>query len=252
MSAAGDGTGGIFELFAPLERCGPGDADSLRWALATAGTAPDAVVLDAGCGTGADLPALLAAVPRGRIVAVDSAAPFIDRIRARLSQVRAEVADMADPPGGPFDLIWSAGAVYNLGVGPALAAWRGHLTPGGRVAFSDLCWTGAARPEPVARFFAAEGVEIHDAAGLEAQVTAAGWRVLGARWLGPAGWAAYYAPLAARLDGFAGDTALIEALRAEIALWRAHGAAYDYRLVVAEPGVTGSGRHRAAGLSGRA
>ena len=229
------GSGDIFDVFAALDRAGPGDADSLRWALSAAGTSSDAAVLDAGCGTGADLAELLAAVPRGWVVALDSSARFIAQVRARFPEIRAELADMADPPGGPFDLIWSAGAVYNLGVGPALAAWRGHLKPGGRVAFSDLCWRGEGRPEAVTAFFAAEGVVLTDADGLAAQVSAAGWRVLAARWLGPAGWAAYYEPLAARLDGFAGDSALVAAFRAEIALWQRHGAAYDYRLIVAEP-----------------
>ncbi|MCC5972405.1 MAG: methyltransferase domain-containing protein [Pararhodobacter sp.] len=226
----------IFALFAPLDRAGPGDAASLRWALEVAGTRADARVLDAGCGTGADLPALLAAVPQGRVVAVDMAAPFVARARARFAGVEAHVADMTTPPGGPFDLIWSAGAVYNLGVAAALKAWAGQLAPGGRVAFSDLCWRVAEPPRAAREFWAGEGLELPDAAGLEAQVTAAGWRVLGARWLGHAGWAAYYEPLAARLATFDGDAALTEGFQAEIALWRAYGASYDYRLIVAAPG----------------
>lgn len=225
----------IYDLFLGLDRCGPGDADSLRWALALAGTRTDAAVLDAGCGVGADLPALLAAVPRGRIVAVDTAAPFIDRVRARFPRVRAEVADMAAPPGGPFDLIWSAGAVYNLGIGPALAAWRGHLAPGGRVALSDLRWTGAARPQAVAEFFATEGITLTDAAAMDAEVAAVGWRVMGAMWLPRTAWAAYYEPLEPAL-ATCPDPELVAAFRAEIALWRAQGDAYGYRLVVVEPG----------------
>lgn len=224
----------LVDLFLTLDRCGPGDADSLRWALGVAGTRPDAAVLDAGCGMGADLPALLAAVPQGRVVAVDTAAPFIARVRARVPQVRAEVADMADPPGGPFDLIWSAGAVYNLGVGPALAAWRGHLAAGGRVAFSDLCWTGQARPRAVADFFAAEGVALVDAPALEAQVAAAGWRVLGAMWLPPSAWAAYYQPVEGAL-GACPDPDVVAGFRAEIALWRRFGGSYGYRLMVCAP-----------------
>ncbi len=222
----------IVSLFAPLERAGPGDAESLRWALDLAGTRPDARVLDAGCGTGADLPALMAAVPQGSVVAVDTAAPFIERVRARFPSVEAYVADMADPPGGPFDLIWSAGAVYHLGIGAALSAWVRHLAPDGRVAFSDLCWRGGEKPREALDFWAAEGLDLPDAEGLEAQVTRAGWRVLGSRWLGHAGWAAYYAPLEARLEEFSGDPALIAGFHAEIALWRAHGASYDYRLIV--------------------
>ena len=225
----------IFALFAPLDRAGPGDAASLRRALAAAGTPPDAQVLDAGCGTGADLPALLSAVPRGRVVAVDTAAPFIARVRARFAGVEAYVADMAEPPGGPFDLIWSAGAVYHHGVASVLRAWAGHLAPGGRVAFSDLCWRGATAPREARDFWASAGLELPDAAGLEARVTAAGWRVLAAYRLGPAGWADYYEPLAARLDDFDGDPALVAGFRAEIALWRAYGAHYDYRLIVAVP-----------------
>jgi SAM-dependent methyltransferase len=192
-------------------------------------------VLDAGCGTGADLATLLAAVPRGRVVAVDSGPAFIARVRARYPQVEAHVADMADPPGGPFDLIWSAGAVYNLGVARALTSWRAHLKPGGRVAFSDLCWRVPDPPESARDFFASEGVAPTDAAELAALVSQPGWRVLGARWLGAAGWAAYYEPLERRLAKFSGDSGLIDGFRAEIALWREHGETYDYRLIVAEP-----------------
>ncbi|MCC5989567.1 MAG: class I SAM-dependent methyltransferase [Pararhodobacter sp.] len=230
------GAGGIVDLFLPLNRAGPGDNESLRWALAIAGTAPDACVLDAGCGTGADLPALLAAVPQGRVVALDTAAPFVERVRTRFPGVEAHVSDMANPPGGPFDLIWSAGAVYQIGIAPALAAWAGHLKPGGRVAFSDLCWRVSDPPTPARALWASEGLALGDADELAAQVRAARWRVLGARWLGQGGWAAYYQPLEARLDAFAGDAALIAGFRAEIALWREYGHSYDYRLIVAEPG----------------
>jgi SAM-dependent methyltransferase len=193
------------------------------------------VVLDAGCGTGADLAGLVAAVPQGRVVAIDTAEPFIAGIRARWPAQRAEVADMADPPGGPFDLIWAAGSIYNLGVGAALEAWRPHLAPGGRVAFSDLCWTRSARPAAVAAFFAAEGVVPVGPDDLVGGVRAAGWRVLAERWLGPEAWAAYYLPLEVRLDGFAGNPALIAAFRTEIGLWRGQGASFGCRLLVVEP-----------------
>jgi cyclopropane fatty-acyl-phospholipid synthase-like methyltransferase len=220
----------IFDLFDGLDRAGPGDRESLDRALA--GLAPDAAVLDAGCGRGADLPALLAMVPRGRVVAVDTAPAFIAHVRVAFPQARAEVADMASPPGGPFDAIWSAGAVYQIGVGTALAAWRAHLVPGGRVAFSDLCLTGAAAAPAVSAFFAAEGVTLRDAAALEAEVQAAGYRIADAFWLPPAAWEAYYLPLERRL-GALPENAVARGFRDEIALWRAHGGDFGYRLVVA-------------------
>jgi SAM-dependent methyltransferase len=229
----------IFALFDGLDRAGPGDGDSLRRAVALAGTAPGARVLDAGCGPGADAAALAEAVPGARIVAVDTAPAFAARVKAVHPGVRAEVADLADPPGGPFDMIWSAGAVYTLGVTAALRAWRAHLAPGGRAAFSHLGWRERAPPEAARAFRAAEGAVLTDAAGIAAEVAAAGWRVIGAFRLPRSAWAAYHDRLARRLDargGTEGETAALVALfRAEIALWRAYGGTCGYRMVVAEP-----------------
>lgn len=231
-------SGGIEALFAGLDRAGPGDGESLRWALGVAGTRRDALVLDAGCGTGADTGALLAAVPQGSVTALDASARFAALVAEKYPAATVVCGDMAAPPPGPWDLIWSAGAVYNLGVDRALASWRGVLAPGGRVAFSDLRWTTDHPPAEAEAYWRAEGVVMSGAGALEAEIAAAGWRLLGARWVGHPGWAAYYEPLAAALDeglGAGTDAGLVAALRAEIACWRAFGDSYDYRLVVVEP-----------------
>ena len=230
----------FFLLHSGLEREGPGDRESLDWAMGVAGIGPDAAVLDAGCGPGADVAGLLARLPQGRVVAVDLHAPYVAALRARWAddpRVQVHQADMANPPGGPFDLIWSAGAIYHLGVEAGLRRWRAHLAPGGRVAFSQLCWA-VARPSPAARAFWADNYpEMTDRAGVLAQVAAAGYRVLGARFLGRAAWAAYYEPLAARLDVLRaqGDDPALAAEAEEITLWRTDGGDYGYLLILAEP-----------------
>ena len=227
----------ILRLFEGLTLCAPSDAAALGRVLA--GLAPDAVVLDAGCGRGADIPALLAAVPRGRVVAVDLAEAFVAHVRASHPRAEAHHAEMMAPPGGPFDLIWSGGAVYGPGVAACLGAWRGHLAAGGRVAFTELCWA-VADPSPEARaFWAAEYPDMGDVAALERLVAQAGYRLVHGEWLPPGAWAAYYAPIEARMDALAADPdpamqAVMAAFRAEIALWRAHGAEYGYRLSVLE------------------
>jgi SAM-dependent methyltransferase len=227
----------ILRLFDGLDLCAPADAAALGRVLA--GLRPDAVVLDAGCGRGADLPALVAAVPQGRVVAVDLAGPFIDHIRATHPRVKAHQADMMAPPGGPFDLIWSGGAVYGPGVAACLGAWRGHLAAGGRVAFTDCCWTTPTSSPAAREFWAAEYPGMGDVSALEAVIAQAGYRLVHAEWLPASAWQAYYAPVAARMDALAGDPdpdmqAVIAGFRAEIALWRAHGADYGYRLSVLE------------------
>jgi len=54
------------------------------------GVAPDATVLDVGCGTGRVTEALLELVPRGRVLAIDASADMVDLARARLGD-RAQV-----------------------------------------------------------------------------------------------------------------------------------------------------------------
>jgi SAM-dependent methyltransferase len=239
----------IIDLFDGLDRCAPGDAASV--ARVCAGLPRGAAVLDAGCGRGADLPALSAAVPGARVVAVDAAADFVAHVARTFPQVHAVCGDMANPPGGPFDLIWSGGAIYNLGVAAALRAWRPHLAPGGRVAFSDLILRGkpttpatpnateTIAPE-LAEFFAKEGVPLRNAAALRDEVAAAGFRVVETFWMPDQAWADYYQPLEPQLaiaeTAAEPDTlAMAAAFRTEIALWRRHGAQYGYLVCVAVP-----------------
>src|SRR5262245_31131878 len=54
------------------------------------GIAPDATVLDAGCGTGRVTEALLPLVPRGHVLAIDASPDMVDLARRRLGE-RARV-----------------------------------------------------------------------------------------------------------------------------------------------------------------
>ncbi|AXQ93976.1 methyltransferase domain-containing protein [Cereibacter azotoformans] len=231
----------FFTLHSTLEREGPGDDESLAWALGVAQVPPSGRVLDAGCGPGADVAGLLAAVPDGQVVAMDLHQPYIDELVARLgvdARLRAVPGDMRAPEG-MFDLIWCAGAIYNAGIAEALSAWRSHLKPGGRVAFSDLGWR-IDNPPLEAREFWTRYPAMTDRAGILAQVEAAGWRVLADRWLPEAGWSAYYEPLAARLAHLRAEAeptlaGILDEEAREIDIWRRHGSSYGYLQVVAEP-----------------
>ena len=220
----------IYDLFLRLDRAGPGDAASLERAVQ--GLTPGARVLDAGCGVGADTGALLAL--GFEVTALEASEVFAAEVARRHPGARVVVGDMLAPPEGPYDLIWSAGAVYNVGVAAALQAWRGVLAPGGKVAFSDLCKRVAVLPPDCAAYWASEGLVLRDAATLEAEVAAAGYRVTGADWVSDQGWADYYEPLDLALADCP-EADLVAAFRAEIANWRAHGETFGYRMMVCLP-----------------
>ncbi|MDN3358714.1 class I SAM-dependent methyltransferase [Actinomadura sp. DC4] len=119
-------------------------------------------LLDAGCGTGASTAALLAALPRARIVGVDASAGMLARARAKrwpagVEFVHGRAEDLAGAGvTGPFDGIFAAYLVRNLPEPDAvLASLRDLLRPGGllvvhdysvrdgpaRLVWHTVCWT---------------------------------------------------------------------------------------------------------------
>ena len=232
----------FFALHADLPREGPGDRESLDWAAARAGVPADARILDAGCGPGADIEGLLAAAPRGRVVALDRHLPFVHAVNDRWGaepRVTARHADMGKEEG-PFDFIWVAGALYFLGVEQGLRTMRAKLAPGARVAFSELVWR-VANPDP--KLCADMEAEYPDVAGLEVlkeRIAAAGFELLGQQVLSDAAWEAYYTPMEARIRRLrpgadAVLTAVLDKAREEIDRWRANRLSFGSALSVVGP-----------------
>jgi SAM-dependent methyltransferase len=244
----------FLKLHSRMPRQGPGEIGDVGWAARLAGVARDARLAgvardarlaDMGCGPGADFLALSALVPDGHVLGIDATPALVAEARvqaASLPNVTVHEGDMLAPEGGPFDFIWSAGAVYNVGIEPALTAWRGQLAPGGVAAFSELHWRvpAAERPAEATAFWAQGYPAMTDAQGIGARIAAAGWRLLGTRLLCDAAWEAYYSPLEARIARLrpGADAVLSEVLdedAREIALWRAHRDAFGYLLCVVAP-----------------
>ena len=228
---------GFWRLHSDLPREGPGEPADVAWALDVTDTPDGARILDAGCGPGADLLTFSEMRPRARLTGIEAHVPFAEAARARLgSGVEVRVGDMRDARG-PWDLIWCAGALYFLGIGAALSAWRGTLAPGGAVAFTEPFTAPGAAPGSAAIW---EGYPAADEAGIAARVRHAGWRVIGARRLGPAAWEAYLGPLEARIAALrpgadAALTAALDAAEREAALWRADPGGIGYAQLAVRP-----------------
>ncbi|MEO1977040.1 MAG: methyltransferase domain-containing protein [Paracoccaceae bacterium] len=231
----------FIELYSRLDRQGPGLPEEVRWVVTRLGLCGALRVCDAGCGTGADCQTLADCLPDARIEGIEAVPEFVEAAQARLDglpNVSVRRGDMA-VLSGPYDLIWSAGALYFLGVDKGLTAWRGALAPGGAVAFSQAVLLGGEEPQAVRDFWAPEP-DITDREGLRAQVEAAGYEVVDTRLLTGAPWAAYYGTLAAGIAALRPEASpameeVLDGAEREIALWQQAPERIAYLLVLARP-----------------
>lgn len=232
----------FFQLHRDLPREGPGEPADVAWATAQLDLPSRARIVDAGCGSGGDIEALMAAAPQAHVTALDQVPHFVAQVREawkdddRVTVLKADMATIANQ----YDLIWCAGAVYFMGVETALRAWRKALREGGAIAFSQACWFTEERSERAQAYWAREYPQMTDEAGVSAQIAAAGYEVIGQRRLSDAAWQAYFGPIAKRSDALRAqaDIGLLNVLdeaEEEAACWYAHRHEYGYLLSVVRP-----------------
>jgi SAM-dependent methyltransferase len=151
----------ICEYFSALDRQGPGSPEVTRRALGfVGGLDGDSRIADLGCGTGGQTMVLGQHAP-GHITGLDLFPAFIELFNKNAAaqglgdRVKGVVGSMEELPfgKGELDLIWSEGAIYNMGFERGLSAWRDHLKPGGYVAVTEASWFTPGRPEEIERFW---------------------------------------------------------------------------------------------------
>ncbi len=238
-------------LHQPQERQGPGGDDESRLAISLAGldqTTP-LDVLDIGCGTGASS-LLLARELNATVTAVDFLSPFLRELDQRatsaglsnsITTVEASM-DALPFPDGSYDVIWSEGAVYNMGFEAGVRAWRSLLRAHGLLVVTEITWLTAGRPQELDDYWQAAYPQI-DTASAKLRVledngyTPVAWFVLPPHcWLDN-----YYGPLqqtgfddflAAQANSQAAR-ALVAAEREEIALYQRYKNFYSYGMYIA-------------------
>ena len=234
----------FWTLHTDLPREGVGSDATTRRLLQLAGPLPAAPrALDVGCGPGRA--ALVLAEAGARVTAVDTHEPFLQRLRAaaaerglaeRITTDRRSMAELPYPDAS-FDLIWSEGAAYLMGVDAALASWRRLLRPGGTLVLTDLGWTTPEPAEATRRFWAEDYPAMRDADATATAARAAGFDVVATYVLPESDWwEEYYGPLAERIGGWPdpdpATAAVLAEQRAEIDLRREHPGDYGYTAFV--------------------
>ena len=151
----------INEYFTELERLGPGSpAETIRALSFIGNLANKTKIADLGCGTGVQT-MVLAQNTEATITALDLYAGSIDKLNATAEKlglqhrVKGIVASMDNLPfpKEEFDLIWSEGAIANIGFEKGLNHWRDFLKKDGYVAVSYESWFTDERPAEIEKWW---------------------------------------------------------------------------------------------------
>jgi ubiquinone/menaquinone biosynthesis C-methylase UbiE len=196
-------------------------------------------VLDVGCGNGPQTLCLARHVD-GSILAMDNHQPYLDellkRAAAAATKIQVLLKDMhtLTQDDGPFDLVWSEGALFVMGFRAGLTVCHSLLKPGGGLAVSELAWLRPDVPAACREFFANVYPAMTTIAENLATIEACGYEAID-HFIEPeaAWWEPLYKPLAKRLRTLrkqhaadAEKLALIEALETEIDTYRQYAAFY--------------------------
>lgn len=240
----------LIDLHLPAHRQGPGGETETRRAIELAGLSGQSGlrIADIGCGTGAST-LVLARTLDAHITAVDFLPEFLGALNTRAAhaglaeRVSTHKASMEALPFGPdsLDVIWSEGAIYNMGFEAGVRAWRTFLKPGGVLVVSELTWLTDTRPAELDAHWAKAYPEVATASAKMSVLEGNGYTPIGYFTLPEHCWReGYYGPLQQRFPAFLAthqhsDTAqaLVEEERREIELYECYHPYFSYGFYIA-------------------
>ena len=151
----------ICEYYASVERQGPGSPEVTIKALSFVDNLTDeSRIADIGCGTGGQTMVLAQNAP-GIITGIDLFPTFIDLFNANAAELNLHdrtlgvvgSMDHLSFLDEELDLIWSEGAIYNIGFEQGLKEWRKFLKTEGYIAVSEASWFTSERPAEIDEFW---------------------------------------------------------------------------------------------------
>lgn len=240
----------LIDLHKRAERQGPGGSAETRRAIELAGLGnSDPIKLaDIGCGTGAST-LLLAQSLNARITAVDFSPEFVEQLRYKAeshglsNRISTLVCSMDNLPfdNEEYDVIWSEGAIYNMGFKKGVEAWKRFLKPRGLLVVSEITWITHSRPPELQQYWDTEYPEIDTASAKIGILENSGYSPIAYFVLPECCWLDnYYRPLQSsfpdflRRQGYSQESqAIVASEEKEIALYERYKSHYSYGVYIA-------------------
>ena len=241
----------LIDLHKRAKRQGPGGDAETEKAVGLAMIDPSAPlkIADIGCGTGSSA-ILLARLLNARITAVDFLPEFLEMLETKAAnkglsdKVRILNCSMDKLPFGDeeYDVIWSEGAIYNLGFEKGAKDWKRFLKTGGVMVVSEITWLTAERPSELQDYWKNEYPEIDTASAKIGILEKNGYFPVAYFVLPEHCWLDnYYRPMQVSFEGFLrrnGNSeraqAIVDAEKKEIALYEKYKAYYSYGVYIAK------------------
>ncbi len=241
----------IVDLHKSTERQGPGSIQHTLKALDLIHIKEEEPlkIADLGCGTGA-ASLTLAKSMDSKIVALDIFPEFLKELDGRSksqgleSQIKTVQGSMDDLPfqKEEFDIIWSEGAVYNIGFEKGIREWKDYLKPEGAIAVSEITWTTEDRPKEIEDFWESAYPEISSADKKIEILESNGYSLLGYFFLPSECWTSnYYEPLKEQFSRFLDEhknnplaQKVVNDTEEEIQLYQKFGKYYSYGFYIAK------------------
>lgn len=173
----------ICAYFSQFERQGPGSPEVTIKALSFIDNLkPESKIVDIGSGTGGQTMILAQNAP-GHITAIDLFPKFIDQLNIQAAKlhlqdrVKGIAGSMENLPfqEEELDLIWSEGAIYNIGFEKGLKEWNKFLKTGGYLAVTEASWFTEKRPKEIQDYWDNAYTEIDTIPNKVAQLQKAGY-----------------------------------------------------------------------------
>jgi len=240
----------LVDLHKRAKRQGPGGDVETRKAIDLAMLDPSAPlkVADIGCGTGAST-IQLARLLNAKITAIDFLPEFIEVLKGKAEneglskKINPLVCSMENLQfdDEEYDVIWSEGAIYNIGFEKGINGWRRFLKPGGLLVVSEITWTTSDRPSEIQKYWEAEYPEIDTASSKINILEKNGYSPVAYFVLPECCWLEnYYRPLQNSFAEFIvrnanneNAQAIVEAEKKEISLYEKFKKHYSYGVYIA-------------------
>lgn len=241
----------LIDLHKNQHRQGPGGDTETKRALDLCRIDKSAPlkIADIGCGTGAST-LVLARQLNATITAVDFLDEFLEELNSRAMEANLSdkittlACSMDNLPfdDEEFDIIWSEGAIYNIGFEKGINSWKRFLKTGGFLVASEITWTTVSRPPEILNHWENEYSEIDVASSKIAALEKAGYSPVGYFTLPERCWIQnYYKPIRETFDDFLkrnGQSdeaqAIVKSEKKEIELYKNYKEYFNYGVYIAK------------------